>query len=141
MWMQSWLYVGWQWTKLLGYVQLRTTPDRKSKSNRLLIRIYAFYVRISLLPTDIDECTDETDNCEQTCMNTNGSFVCGCNPGYMLDGIGRNCSGTFNFTLHQIENQKSNPLFDLIYAFYVFPFPLQTLMSAQMRQTTVNKPA
>ena len=63
------------------------------KSNRLLIRIYAFYVRISLPPTDIDECTDETDNCEQTCMNTNGSFVCGCNPGYMLDGNGRNCLG------------------------------------------------
>ena len=102
----------------------------------------SMYVYISLLPTDIDECTDETDNCEQTCMNTNGSFVCGCNPGYMLDGNGRNCSGTFNFALHQIENQRVTVCsFVSTLSMYVFPFPLQTLMSAQMRQTTVNKPA
>ena len=45
-------------------------------------------------PTDIDECTNGTDDCQQTCMNTPGSFVCGCFDGFTLDGNGQNCTGT-----------------------------------------------
>ena len=32
---------------------------------------------------DIDECSDGTHDCSQTCANTEGSFTCGCNDGYL----------------------------------------------------------
>ena len=42
--------------------------------------------------TDIDECAEETDDCDvnATCTNTSGTFTCFCNSGYTGDG--RTCS-------------------------------------------------
>ena len=48
--------------------------------------------------TDIDECA-ESNPCDHTCMNTVGSFTCGCTHGYMLTGDTQ-CEGesvTFNY--------------------------------------------
>lgn len=45
--------------------------------------------------TDIDECTDGTDDCDAlaTCTNTPGSFTCECPPGYTDDnGDGTQCT-------------------------------------------------
>ena len=38
---------------------------------------------------DIDECETGNDNCHENaqCTNTEGSFICSCNPGYTGDGI------------------------------------------------------
>ena len=38
--------------------------------------------------TDIDECTDGTDNCDvnASCANTDGGFTCTCDNGYTSDG-------------------------------------------------------
>ena len=47
---------------------------------------------LSICP-DIDECTDETDDCSQTCTNIVGSFICGCNRGYILDIDYVTCNG------------------------------------------------
>lgn len=42
--------------------------------------------------TDVNEC--ETENpCVQTCVNTYGSFICRCDPGYELEEDGIHCSG------------------------------------------------
>ena len=43
--------------------------------------------------TDIDECTEGTDDCDDnaTCENTIGSFTCTCNDGY--SGSGEECKG------------------------------------------------
>ena len=43
---------------------------------------------------DIDECGMD-GACDQTCTNTDGSFVCSCDSGYALDGNGRDCNGTY----------------------------------------------
>ena len=40
------------------------------------------------LPLDIDECSEGLNNCEHGCSNTDGSFVCTCNTGYMLASNG-----------------------------------------------------
>ncbi|MGI4401074.1 hypothetical protein ACR2V8_26795 [Klebsiella pneumoniae] len=37
-----------------------------------------------LVCTDIDECTDGTDGCAHVCTNTEGSYECSCNAGYVL---------------------------------------------------------
>lgn len=42
---------------------------------------------------DVDECTDDVDNCDQLCDNTEGSFVCSCTEGFELDVDGLTCNG------------------------------------------------
>ena len=53
------------------------------------------YIRIIYFNVDIDECANNTDNCNQTCTNTEGSFVCGCHDGYLLEGNGISCNGMY----------------------------------------------
>ena len=41
---------------------------------------------------DVNECTGD-HGCHHLCNNTDGSFHCYCNPGYMLYSNGINCTG------------------------------------------------
>ena len=41
----------------------------------------------------MDECAVDNDGCEGSCINTLGSFVCSCGPGYILNGNGLTCDG------------------------------------------------
>ena len=47
---------------------------------------FAFY-------TDIDECSEGTDKCEQSCYNTPGSYVCLCDGGFQLLPDKLSCQG------------------------------------------------
>ena len=49
--------------------------------------------RLIILITDIDECSDGSDDCDDNavCTNTDGSFTCVCESGYT--GNGRVCEG------------------------------------------------
>ena len=38
------------------------------------------------IDADVDECTIETDLCDQNCFNTIGGYTCSCNAGYTLSG-------------------------------------------------------
>ena len=49
--------------------------------------------------SDVNECAADTDNCDQTCTNTMGSFQCGCNSGFMLSNDGRTCVNIDECTL------------------------------------------
>ena len=42
---------------------------------------------------DINECEAENGGCNQTCMNTVGSFLCSCASEYVLDEDGFTCKG------------------------------------------------
>ena len=43
---------------------------------------------------DINECShNETSNCDQLCINTDGSFVCACEEGYQLREGTNQCEG------------------------------------------------
>ena len=44
---------------------------------------------------DVHECLDENGGCSQICTNTIGSFICGCNNGYLLDADGTTCNGMY----------------------------------------------
>jgi len=43
--------------------------------------------------TDINECSEGTDLCDQNCHNTVGSYYCSCNTGYFLTANGYSCNG------------------------------------------------
>ena len=38
-----------------------------------------------LVNLDIDECMTNTSNCQQTCLNTIGSYYCQCDSGFRLN--------------------------------------------------------
>ena len=42
---------------------------------------------------DIDECAVANGGCEHNCINTEGSFYCGCREGFVLENDGRQCGG------------------------------------------------
>ena len=50
------------------------------------------YFNFFFLP-DVNECAEGTNNCNQECMNTPGSYECSCRPGYTLDTNMRDCIG------------------------------------------------
>ena len=41
---------------------------------------------------DIDECSG-INQCQQLCINTEGSFTCNCTEGFTLESDERNCTG------------------------------------------------
>ena len=41
----------------------------------------------TICSSDIDECAEGTSHCEQICTNTNGSFVCSCFDGFLLNMV------------------------------------------------------
>ena len=47
---------------------------------------YKFYTIL-----DIDECALGIDQCAHMCHNTNGSYICSCNAGYLLNSDLFNC--------------------------------------------------
>ena len=51
----------------------------------------------TLLHIDINECNDSS-NCDQLCINTNGSYYCNCNEGYSLMDDGQSCEGKYALT-------------------------------------------
>ncbi|CAC5419913.1 Fibrillin-1,Fibulin-1,Fibulin-5,Fibrillin-2,Latent-transforming growth factor beta-binding protein 4 [Mytilus coruscus] len=42
--------------------------------------------------SDINECQTGTDNCQQNCTNTHGSFTCSCESGYIMNSDGATCT-------------------------------------------------
>ena len=66
------------------------------------------------LPSDIDECTTKTDNCDvnAACTNTVGSHVCACKFGSSGDGI--TCYGNFR----HIKLKVREDMF-IVISFYV----------------------
>ena len=52
---------------------------------------YLLYAYICIVYVDINECAGD-HGCDHLCNNTDGSFHCYCNPGYMLVN-GTTCTG------------------------------------------------
>lgn len=42
---------------------------------------------------DQNECLNGNNNCTHVCINTNGSYICSCNSGYVLGSDNNTCYG------------------------------------------------
>lgn len=50
-----------------------------------------FLSRIVFFSSDVNECELQTDECNHHCINTEGSYNCKCNIGYLLQDNRRTC--------------------------------------------------
>ena len=71
------------WRAMATSVQVCT--DTKGSNLASIILLY--------LMTDIDECSENIDDCGQLCRNTQGSYSCSCRTGYRLALDGAACHG------------------------------------------------
>jgi hypothetical protein len=58
--------------------------------------VYLYLIINNFAFLDIDECTTNADNCDDTnggCTNTEGSFTCSCYTGHNLEADGYTCTG------------------------------------------------
>lgn len=61
------------------------------------------------LITDIDECADSSQGCSHLCINTEGSFTCACQPGYLLGPDGTSCNDTCGDTVLMESGSFTSP--------------------------------
>ena len=69
---------------------------------------HACYICMYCIVSDINECVENRDNCEQLCNNRAGAFTCSCRSGYQLDSDGRSCTGKHCVGLNTVVFQESN---------------------------------
>ena len=65
--------------------------DNEISCNGQYIYLNFWIIDFISVVSDINECTNGTDLCEHNCYNTDGSYVCDCQPGYQLSN-GLTCS-------------------------------------------------
>ena len=73
----------------------------------MLCRVKYIYNCLFFSP-DINECMLSPPVCEQSCTDIAGSFMCGCDTGFVLDeSDGSSCNGEFslNVSVYQSEAQ------------------------------------
>ena len=87
-------------TQKLYSINIGRLPSSKSFQfqidcihRRIITYCLCLWLHYIFYHTDIDECIEETDNCDDNgiCTNTEGSFTCLCDPGFSGDGV--QCDG------------------------------------------------
>ena len=74
-----------EYLSILNEIQIKFVSDQSvQKSGFSLLYTY-----------EVDECLDNTHDCEQECINTIGSYKCGCNIGFELHSDGKHCESEF----------------------------------------------
>lgn len=66
--------------------------------------------------TDLDECRQDNGGCQQSCVNTIGSYRCECDSGFVLAEDGHNCKeGGCHLQLHDPDGEITSPNYPLDY--------------------------
>ena len=78
-----------------GYM---TADDNMTCKGKCSVFHYKREYKLKFFPntTDINECLFSNGNCSQACTNTNGSYFCSCQNGYMLSDDSMTCNGKYS---------------------------------------------
>lgn len=101
------------------------------ESNNCLNEIFSFDAKSF---SDIDECSENLDSCEQNCINTTGSYTCSCNVGFSLALDQRSCSGKLHAHIIRSSLKIHKNVIDKLWY-----FSYQILMSVGMEFQDVIK--
>ena len=63
-----------------------------------MVLLCTFQVSLDCSFLDMDECSINNGGCDEMCTNTNGSYVCSCNDGYILNDDGLTCDGIMHIS-------------------------------------------
>ena len=86
----------------------------------------------SFIFSDIDECALGLDDCQQLCSNSQGAYVCSCQPGSMLQSDNRTCvegelfslfGGNILFKTCKLQNEPHLCLY-----YFILEIPQTTML-------------
>ena len=87
--------------ELLIFHLIHTYSNLTSYHTKEKMYKFGIYVVWSNWYLDVDECTIANGECEQRCINTEGSFYCDCHEGHALENDNRQCGGKKDpYTMH-----------------------------------------
>ena len=77
----------------LAYTNTSVSIDVcKGMSNKTMLITANNGLYNNYIPLERDVCKENLDNCDQICIDTRTSYICSCNPGYMLHADGYSCT-------------------------------------------------
>ena len=66
--------------------------DGLNCNGKIHSNIISYRVPFAFYKSDVDECDVDNGGCDQICTNSEGSFQCSCNPGFVLGSDGFTCN-------------------------------------------------
>ena len=78
------------------------------------------------LLSDINECDEGISGCNQTCTNTNGSYICSCYNGYVLDADDHSCNGKVIVHITYVITASSQMLMSVVKTLMVVKYTVAT---------------
>ncbi|XP_049805419.1 tolloid-like protein 1 isoform X2 [Schistocerca nitens] len=106
---------------LLGiFCGYKLPPDIRSTGNKMLVKFVSdgsvqkagFS---ALFMKELDECALQDHGCEHNCINTLGSYECGCKIGYELHSDGKHCEDACGGLFESSNGTISSPSFPELY--------------------------
>lgn len=103
--------------RLCGY---KIPEDLRSASNHMLVRFVSDSSVLKMgfaatFVTEVDECAMGEHGCEQSCVNTIGSYRCECAIGYELHSDGKRCEDACGGVLKVEKGSITSPSFPDLY--------------------------
>ena len=80
-------------TCMIGYQESTDNSTCTGYNFNLLSDRLIISIGFPFNPIDINECMSSNGGCSQICTNTNGSYICSCQTGYMPINDNRTCIG------------------------------------------------
>ena len=90
------------------------------------------------LLSDVNECDEGTSGCNQTCTNTNSSYICSCYNGYVLDSDGHSCNGKVIVHITYVITASSANLYNNASILSLFIYKTSVINVMRVHQAVIK---